>query len=61
MNEEINFLLKLKKNGGGSGGRVGGWGRVGGQGGCVRRIEVSGKIHKKKSGGGWEVGLVGGW
>ena len=24
----------------------------GGQGGCERRIEVFGKIHKKKSGGG---------
>ena len=28
-----------------------GWG---GQGGCERRIEVFGKIHKKKSGGGGE-------
>ena len=43
--------------GGGSGGR-GGRGRVvGGQGGCDRRIEVFGKIHKKNGGG---VGRVGG-
>ena len=41
-------------------------GRVGGcQGGCERRIEVFGKIHKKIGGGGvgrgvrWGVGLVG--
>ena len=35
-------------------GRVGGRGSVvgGGQGGCERRIEVFGKIHKTKSGGG---------
>ena len=33
-------------------GRGFGWG--GGQGGCERRIEVFGKIHKKKSGGGRE-------
>ena len=51
---------------GGVGGGVG-KGRVweGGQGGCDRRIEVFGKIHTKKSGGGREggqvwVGLVGG-
>ena len=31
----------------------------GGQGGCERRIEVLGKIHKKKSGGGG-VGRGGG-
>ena len=39
--------------GGGVGGRVGSGGRVGGggQGGCERRIEVLGKIHKKKIGG----------
>ena len=30
-----------------------GGGGGGGQGGCERRIEVFGKIHKKKSGGGW--------
>ena len=38
-----------------------GWGRVGGggQGGCERRIEVFGKIHKKKFGGG-RGGRVGG-
>ena len=37
-----------KKNwgGGGSGGRGSSWG---GQGGCDRRIEVFGKIHKKKN------------
>ena len=38
------------------GGKVGG-----GQGGCERRIEVFGKIHKKKFGGGGEVGLGAGW
>ena len=48
---------------GGGRGRLGGGG--GGQGGCDRRIEVFGKIHKKKSGegregSGWWVGLVGG-
>ena len=39
---------------------------LGGQGGCERRIEVFGKIHKNKSGGGvgrggvrYGVGLVG--
>ena len=44
------------------GGGVGrGRGRVGGgQGGCDRRIEVFGKIHKKKLGGGGG-GRVGGW
>ena len=37
------------------------WGSgLGGQGGCERRIEVFGKIHKKKSEGGLRVGLVGG-
>ena len=44
-----------------------GVGSGGGQGGCERRIEVLGKIHKKKSGGGglvaegvgWGVKLVG--
>ena len=34
----------------GGGGVGSGWG--GGQGGCERRIEVFGKIHKKKFGGG---------
>ena len=47
---------------GGAGVRFGG----GGQGGCERRIEVFGKIHKKKiggggEGGGREGGSVGGW
>ena len=51
-------------------GRGGGGVGLGGQGGCERRIEVFGKIHKKKSGGGGGregrgsggggVGLVGG-
>ena len=53
-----------KKNGGGvvegSGGRVG----LGGQGGCERRMEVFGKIHKKNRGwvgmGGQVGGRVGG-
>ena len=37
----------------GGGGVEGGMGRVeGGQGGCDRRIEVFGKIHKKNRGGG---------
>ena len=50
------------------GGWVGGGVVLGGQGGCGRRIEVFGKIHKKKSGGGGvgrggsggEVGMMGG-
>ena len=39
--------------GGGGSGWVGGWrGRVGGgQGGCERRIEIFGKIHKNNRGG----------
>ena len=46
-------IQKKKFWGGGRGGR----GRVGGgQGGCERRIEVFGKIHKKKSGG-WSGGV----
>ena len=49
-----------KKNGGGSGGVVGGVG-LGCQGGCDRRIEVFRKIHKKKFSGGsvWGVRVVG--
>ena len=48
-------MSHLQNQGGGSGeGGV----RLGGQGGCDRRIEVSGKIHKKKIQGG--VGLGGG-
>ena len=40
----------------------GGRGRVeGGQGGCDRRIEVFGKIHKKNWGGGGGVGGLGWW
>ena len=39
---------------------MGGIGLGEGQGGCDRRIEVFGKIHKKKiEGGGWGVGS--GW
>ena len=62
--EELKFLGKFtKKKIGGGGGRVGGGlggrGRVGGQGGCDRRIEVLEKIHKKKFGGGG-VGSGGG-
>ena len=53
--------------GGGGVGSEGAWvgggiGLGGGQGGCERRIEVFGKIHKKSGGGrgsGWRVGLVG--
>ena len=58
VNEELKFLLKIKKKIGG-----GTWGH----GGCERRIEVFGKIHKKKNSGRgvrrgvrWGVGLVGG-
>ena len=58
LNEELKFLGKFKKKNWGGGGRV-----VGGQGGCERRIEVFGKIHKKNRGevgrGGVGVGLVG--
>ena len=57
-----------ERSGGGGGGGGGGRGRVGGggggQGGCESRIEVFGKIQKKKNwgGGGWVHGgvLVGG-
>ena len=70
MIEELKFLGKFtKKIGGGGGGEGLGFGG-GGQGGCDRRIEVFGKIHKKnfsRGGGGggsggvrWGVGLVGG-
>ena len=51
--------MKIKKKMGG--GRGEGWGD---QGGCERRIEVFGKIHKKNFGeGGWGVGRGGqvGW
>ena len=46
---------------GGGGGREGLG--LGGQGGCDRRIEVFGKIHTKKSGGGsiWGGGGGSGW
>ena len=47
------------------GGSVGGRGRVGGQSGCERRIEVFVKIKKKKiffgGGGGVGGGRWGGW
>ena len=49
VKEELKFLRKFKKKngGGGSGGSVGGGrGRVGGQSGCERRIEVFVKIQK---------------
>ena len=36
---------------------LGGRGGGGGQGGCDRRIEVFGKIHKKKIGGGGGLGV----
>ena len=44
-------IQKKKKWGGRGEGGVG----LGGQGGCDRRIEVFGKIHKKKSGDGGSV------
>ena len=46
--------IQIKMGGGGS------EGRVGGQGGYERRIEVFGRIHKNKSGGGREGSQVGG-
>ena len=56
VNEELKFLRKFEKKSGGvglGGVRVG----TGGQeGGCERRIEVFGKIHKKNRGRGGEVG-----
>ena len=58
--EELKFFVKIKTivgggsvRGGGGGGGVG----LGGQGGCDRRIEVFGKINKKKFGGGGGFGL----
>ena len=59
VKEELKFLRKFKKKMGGGWGKGGGEGSVGGQGGCDRRIEVFGKIHKK-NGGGEGVGFVGG-
>ena len=58
---EVFVKIQKKNLGGGSGGWVGGRGRVGGQSGCERRIEVFVKIQKKDFffvGGGW--GSVGG-
>ena len=64
LNEELKFCENSKKMGGGVvGGGSGGGVGLGGQGGCVRRIEVFGKIHTKKIGGAvgsGGVGLVGG-
>ena len=68
MNEEKKVFVKIQKIyifffffffflGGGVGGIGSGGVGLGGQGGCERRIEVFGKIHKKNRGG---VGLVGG-
>ena len=62
VNGEVKFLRKIKQMGGGEG--VGFGGRVGGQGGCERRIEVFEKIKKIRVGGqgggsGGAVGLVG--
>ena len=54
VNEELKFFVKIKykikkKIGrGGDRGGGGGFGLVGGQGGCERKIEVFGKIKKKK-------------
>ena len=65
VNEELKFLRKFtKKLGGGYVGGCSGWGcsgwgecvRVGGQGGCERRIEVFVKIQKKMGGEGGRVG-----
>ena len=53
--------MKIQKFSGGGGGLGrSGWGRVGGQGGCERRIEVFVKIKKKTRGGG-RVGGGSGW
>ena len=60
VNEELKFFVKIRKKMGGGGVGGSGWGD---QGGCERRIEVFGKIQKKKhlGGGGWggEGGGVG--
>ena len=48
--------IQKKNGGGGVGGRGEGSGWEGGPGGCDRRIEVFGKIHTKKFGGGCRVG-----
>ena len=54
--------IKRKIVGGVGSGQGGGWGWVGGQGGCERRIEVFVKIQKKIGGGSWGVRLRGsGW
>ena len=66
VNEELKFLGNFTKNfggggrEGGSGGGSGWWGG-GGQGGCERRIEVFGKIHKNGGrGGSWGGVRLGG-
>ena len=58
--------MKIQKKNGGSGGGVrgevrSGEVRLGGQGGCDRRIEVFWKIHKKKCSGGGSVWGVRVW
>ena len=65
--EELKFWGKFTKKLGDRGGDGGGVG-LGGQGGCDRRIEVFGKIHKKNRGvggregsGGGRVGWGSGW
>ena len=52
VNEELKFLRKFTKKSGGGGRGV----RVGGQGGCERRIEVFVKIQKKLGEGSGRVG-----
>ena len=52
-------IQKKKIGGWGLRGGGGGVGLRGGQGGCDRRIEVLGKIHKKKLGRGWGLGWWG--
>ena len=75
--QKINFGGGVGAGGWGRGGGVGlggvgvgggGVGLGGGQGGCDRRIEVFGKIHKKKTLGGsgcgglgWGGGVGSGW
>ena len=60
VSEEFKFCENSKKKLGGEGRGIGlgPGGRV--KGGCERRIEVFGKIHQKKSGGGGGVGRGGG-
>ena len=64
VNEELKFLRKFTKMGGGGVGGVQVWvvrvGGGGGQGGCERKIEVFVKIQKKRGGGRRGDGRVGG-